>query len=172
MSGRASERHYLERKRNIRQPTWSRNQPCTIRTFRPPNTAVSTLFCARAFLYQRQRRTLGDYGVLWRAIGGIGRTAPGEDHNYVYFVALYIRVRELTGNHWYYNGFRSTRFHHVFLRTRLYSAGTLSLAALYSATNSAFASGRQFVQASMILRQPAVFSGIYVAIGGNSDVGR
>lgn len=61
---------------------------------------------------------------------------------------------------------------HVFLRTRRYSAGTLSLAALYSATNSAFASGRQFVQASMILRQPAVFSGIYVAIGGNSDVGR
>ncbi|WP_157019389.1 hypothetical protein [Mesorhizobium xinjiangense] len=63
-------------------------QPKAIRTFPPPNAAVSTLFCARAGLFQMQLRTLGGYSVLWRAIGGIWRAAPGEEDNFVYAIAL------------------------------------------------------------------------------------
>ncbi len=31
---------------------------------------------------------VGGYSVLQRAIGGIWRTAPGDDENYVYAIAL------------------------------------------------------------------------------------
>lgn len=45
-------------------------RPKAIQTFPPPNAAVSTLFCARAGLYQMQGRTFGGYSVLRRVIGG------------------------------------------------------------------------------------------------------
>jgi hypothetical protein len=55
-------------------------RPKAIRTFPPPNAAVSALFCARIGLYQMQGRTLGGYSVSRRVIGGIWRAAPGDEN--------------------------------------------------------------------------------------------
>lgn len=45
-------------------------------------------FLRGAIFWKMQGCTLGEFSVLWRAIGGIWRAAPGDDENYVSSIAL------------------------------------------------------------------------------------
>jgi hypothetical protein len=54
-------------------------------------TAAGTPFRPSGYFPSSQgvvQAAIGGYIALWRAIGGLWRTAPGDDENYVYAIAL------------------------------------------------------------------------------------
>lgn len=56
--------------------------------FSPPKSRRFYALFTQTISRSSRGRGLGGYSVLWREIGGIWRTAPGEDDNYVYSIAL------------------------------------------------------------------------------------